>query len=269
MSLLTGTQLYGWGQVYSMGGEQISDHYDEVLSSISDMGLDTAEGSLNAQEPGSVREWAALLRQHDLRPASLYSGGGFHSEEPAEATIDQLAAAGRVMAEEGFSVLDLNPDPIGREKTDEELTIQARSLEDLGAQLKDMGIALGLHNHTPEMVNGGREFHHNLRQTDPDLVGLCMDVHWCHRGGGDAAAIFEEYERRIVGLHLRQSIDGVWAEDFCDGDLDYRPIIDALVAQEFEGPVLIELAIEEGTPQTRGPEENHRRSAEHLRSLMT
>ena len=268
MSLLIGTQLYHWTVVYSSRGEKLSDDYDQVLSSIRDMGLATAEASLPEGGPEAVGEWAQLLRDHDLEPVSLYSGGAFHTDDLAAATTERLAAAGEAMADQGFSVLDVNPDPIGREKTDAELVAQARGLEGLGSALREMGIALGLHNHTPEMLSEGREFHHNLRQTDPCLVGLFMDVHWCYRGGGDPWAIFEEYEDRIVGLHVRQSVDGVWAEDFCEGDLDYRPTIGALMAREFGGPVLIELAADEATPQTRDLVENHRRSAEYLRSLI-
>ena len=267
MSFTIGTQLYGWGQIYAKQGKTLSEHYHEVLSSIRDIGMATAEASLDREAPETLRDWAKLLRDHGLRPVSVYSGGALHSEEAAT-TVQQLARAGEVMADEGFSVLDLNPDPIGREKTDEELATQAGSLEELGAALKDTGIALGLHNHTPEMLSEGREFHHNLRQTDPGLVGLFMDVHWCYRGGGDAQAIYEEYEDRIVGLHVRQSINGIWAEDFCEGDLDYCPIIRDLVQREFGGPVLIEIAIEEGTALTRDVVENHRRSAEYLRSLI-
>lgn len=270
MSLLTGTQLYGWGQAYSARGEEIADHYDEVLSAIHDMGLDTAEASLNRDAPEAIREWADLLRDHNLKAVSLYSGGAFHVGELARQTIDELVTAGEIMADEGFSVLDVNPDPIGREKTDEELATQARNLDDLGAALRDIGIALGLHNHTPEMMSDGREFHSNLRNTSPANVGLFMDVHWCYRGTGDQDPwpIFEEYRDRIVGLHVRQSNGGIWAEDFCEGDLDYRPIIGALLSAGFGGPVLIELAIEEGTPETRDAAENHRRSAAYLMALM-
>jgi len=268
VGLLLGTQLYGWGQVYNARGQELADHYEEVLGSIAGMGMETVEASLDRSAREKVGEWAQMLRNHGLRPASMYSGGALHGAEPAAATIREVVAAGKAMAEAGFFVLNLNPDPIGREKTDEELEIQAEALERLGRELKGLGIALGLHNHTPEMVSEGREFHHNLRATDPGTVGLCLDVHWCYRGGADPYMIYEEYKDRIVSLHVRQSINGVWAEDFCEGDLDYRPLMRSLVERNFAGPVLIELALEEGTPQTRDVVENHRRSLEYLKSLI-
>ena len=47
-----------------------------------------------------------------------------------------------------------------------------------------------------------------------------------------------------------------------------RSIITDLLRRGFAGPFIIELAIEEGTPQTRDVVENNRRSAEYLKSLM-
>ena len=268
MSLLIGTQLYGWGQAYGMKGRQISEHYNDVLAAVADMGFDTAEASADPADPDFVAQFADLLRGHGLKPVSMYCGADLHDKARAGQTVEQIIAMGESLAQEGFSALDCNPTPIGREKTDDELVVQAEHLDALGAELRGIGIALGLHNHTPEMVSEGREFHHNLRQTNPENVGLFMDVHWCWRGGADPWEIFTEYQDRLVGLHVRQSVDHIWTEDFCEGDLDYRPYIDALIARQFEGPVLVELAIEEGTPQTRTPEENHRRSAAYLRSLL-
>jgi len=268
MSLVIGTQLYGWGQVYGMRGQDIADHYDEVLGAIGAMGMDTAEAFIGAWDEAGLRAWASMLRAHGLRPASMYTGGAVHSEDEAKATHKTLLKSAPALASEGFTVLSMNPDPIGREKTDAELATQASALEQLGGALKEAGVALALHNHTPEMLSESREFHNNLRKTDPSLVGLCLDFHWCWRGGADPYAIYEEYKDRVFTLHLRQSRDGIWTEALEDGDIDYRPLIDDLVASGFAGPVIVELALEDGTPETRDVVENNRVSLEYLRSLM-
>ncbi|MBP8954081.1 MAG: sugar phosphate isomerase/epimerase [Armatimonadetes bacterium] len=268
MPLLTGTQLYGWGQVYARDGQRIEDHYEEVLATVRDIGMDTAERVLGDLDAAGVRAWADLLRANDLAPASLYAGGALHETEAARRTCDHLIALAPTLVEAGFRVLNVNPDPIGREKTADELTIQAAAIQRLGEGLRSEGIALGLHNHTPEMVNAAREFHHNLRNTSAEAVGLCMDWHWCWRGGSDPWELWETYGNRVVSFHLRQSRDGIWTEAFEDGDLDYRPLIHQLVQRDFSGPVLLELALEDGTPQTRTAAENHRLSFEYLRSLL-
>jgi inosose dehydratase len=262
------TQMYGWGQDYARRGLDLADHYDEALADIAAAGFDSAENSLDRADPHSATAWADLLRAHGLRPISLYSGGAFHESASADTAIAQLAVCAPVMAAEGFSVLCVNPDPIGRAKTDAELATQARKLEALGAALQPFGIALGLHNHTPEMINGGREFHTNLRTTDPSLVGLFMDVHWCWRGGADPYAIYDEYADRIVGLHVRQSVDAIWTEALGDGDLDYRPMLTDLRSSNFTGPVVLEIAFEEATKITQSIADNNRQSLDYLRSLL-
>lgn len=268
MSLMIGTQLYGWGQVYAQRGVTLDDHLPEVLSAIRDMGMATAESASALLDAATVPAWGRLLCEHGLTPASIYSGGAFHEEALAAEALEGLTRAGEALAASGFSVLVLNPNPIGREKTDAELATQAAYLQRLGERLAGMGVALGLHNHTPEMVSGAREFHFNLRETDPAAVGLCMDVHWCWRGGSDPWALYEEYADRLVSLHLRQSVGGVWSEAFGEGDLDYRPMMQDLNARQFAGPVIIELALEADTPQTRDVVENNRLSFEYLKSLL-
>jgi inosose dehydratase len=268
MGLLIGTQLYGWGQRFALDNKSLPDHYEHVLSAIAEMGMQTAEECIPASDADFPRRWADLLRFYGLQPSSLYCGGAFHEEALAAGTIAALLPLAEAMAEAGFTSLSLNPDPIGREKTDAELAVQAEKLQELGEALVSLGISLGLHNHTPEMLGGGREFHHNLRDTDPALVGLNMDVDWCRRGGGDPYALYEQYKDRIVSLHVRQSRGGIWLEEFSEGDLDYRPLLADLVARGFTGPVLLEIAVEEETVFTRDVFEDHRRSVEYLRSLV-
>ena len=105
------------------------------------------------------------------------------------------------------------------------MKIQAAALDRLGGLLREMGMVLAYHNHDAELRNAAREFHHMLLGTDPQNMAFCMDVHWVYRGSGNSqVAVFDVlrlYGSRIRELHLRQSINGVWTETFCDGDIDY------------------------------------------------
>jgi inosose dehydratase len=126
----------------------------------------------------------------------------------------------------------------------------------------------GVHNHTPEMANGAREFHSNFRQSDPKSVGFCYDVHWVFRGGVMPADALAEYGERIVSWHLRQSRDKIWWEDLDTGDVDYASI--AQYAKEHRLPpyYTVELALEGGTKITRSAVENHARSREFVRHVF-
>jgi len=117
-----------------------------------------------------------------------------------------------------------NPDPIGREKTDEELKTQVTALGELGRGLNTIGMKLGIHHHLPEMANKAREFHYNFRNTKPEEAGFCYDVHWVWKGGVSPMEALKEYGHRVATWHLRQSRNGIWWEDLDTGDIDYGAV---------------------------------------------
>ncbi len=134
----------------------------------------------------------------------------------------ELAAS--KVARKPLTVLELNPDPIGREKTDEELKTQVTALGELGRGLNTIGMKLGIHHHLPEMANKAREFHYNFRNTKPEEAGFCYDVHWVWKGGVSPMEALKEYGHRVATWHLRQSRNGIWWEDLDTGDIDYGAV---------------------------------------------
>jgi inosose dehydratase len=164
--------------------------------------------------------------------------------------------------------VNCNPNPIGRAKTDAELVTQAKALTLIGGELAKAGMKFGIHNHTPEMANGAKEFHSNLKQSDAKTVGFCYDVHWVFRGGVMPPDALEAYGARIVSWHLRQSREKIWWEDLDTGDVDYAFI--AKYAKEHDLPpyYTVELALEAGTKITRTVVENHARSREFVRTVF-
>jgi inosose dehydratase len=264
---LVGSQLYGWDQYYQREGKKLEEHLDEVLSALRDAGYDYAEHGLSASAEGNAR-FAERLKAKGLRPVCLYTGGAFHEADKAEQNVERLVAAARGAREAGFQVINCNPNPIGRDKTDEELATQTRWLGIFGQKLRELGLHLGIHNHTPEMKNRAREFHANFLQTDPTHVGFCYDVHWVFRGGVQPAEALAAYGPRIVSWHLRQSREKIWWEDLDTGDVDYEFI--AREAREKNLPPVysVELALENGTKITRSVVENHARSRAFIRRVF-
>ena len=65
---------------------------------------------------------------------------------------------------------------------------------------------------------------------------------------------------RLIDMHLRNSKQGVWMEDFGPGDLDYQPVAAYLHEIKFTGYLVVELAYEKGTQVTRALTEDLRLS---------
>jgi inosose dehydratase len=262
---VVGSQLYGWGQYYDREGKRLGEHLGEVFAALRDAGYDYAEGNLDVATPQNHESLAELMRRNGLKPVSLYTGGSFHIHGKASETVESIVKAARVAGQAGFGILNVNTDPVGRPKTDSELAIQADALAELGRELQAIGIRLGIHHHTPEMLNGAREFHNNFEKCPAQAVGFCYDVHWVFRGGIPPATVLPKYGNRIVSWHLRQSRESIWWEDLDSGDIDYKRIAESVAQNKLPQFFTVELALEQGTKITRSVVENHLRSRQYVR----
>jgi inosose dehydratase len=262
-------QLYVWTQYYNQRHERLDDYLDEVFAAVGRAGYDAVQGFLNAYDtPAAAESFAARLKQHSLTMPIAYAGGAMHTREDGQKTIAQIVRQAEIGARQGLRVVVHNPNPIGREKTDEELAIQAENLDSLGQRLRSLGIRLAIHSHAPEFRSAAREWYHILRNTKPENVSICLDLHWVYRGGQDPYKLLADAGERVIDLHLRNSRGGVWSEDLADGDLDYARIADVLKQIGYRGTYTVELAYEPKTGKTRSIEENLARSRQYVTRVL-
>jgi len=250
------TNTYPWGTFAGRDGGSFKLHTDDALAAIARTGITGYEPIITA--PEEFDGLGARLKAHGLEMRSLYVNSTLH-DESAQASIDSVLAIARRAVEIGTRIIVTNPSPIRwggpDNKTDAQLRAQAHALDRLGAELRTLGAALAYHNHDIELRLGAREFHHMLTATDPANVKLCLDAHWVFRGCGDSqVALFdavEHYGRRIVELHLRQSHNGIWTEVFqSEGDIDYARLRAWLRQHEIKPHLVLEQAVEAGSPKT-------------------
>lgn len=199
-----------------------------------------------------------LLHANGLRMPSVYVGGVMHEAEAAAKSTElalEIAAVCKPFGCTGV-VNNPSPKPKGEEKTDAELALQGELLNKLGGSLKDAGFELRIHNHTPEMVSGAREFRSTLRTTDPKKVAICLDLDWVRQGDQDPYALLREAGRRVTEIHVRNAKDKLWLETFEDGDVDYRRVVTEMRGQRQTPLIVVELAWRDNTAITRGLQEN-------------
>ncbi len=265
---------YSWQVFYARESRNFRQSLDTGLRDVAQSGLNGLEPS--CESPQDVDRLERLLRQHGLEMRSLYVNSTLHDPERAEASIKQILAVAQRAKAVGTRIIVTNPFPIrwaGPEnKDDKQLRTQASALEKLGRELKSLGLTLAYHNHDMELRNGAREFHHMMVATNPKLVSLCLDAHWIYRGTGNSSValfdIVELYGSRISEVHLRQSQDGIWSETFGTGDIDYVALAAQLRAKRVKPHLVLEVAVEKGTPKTLDPVTAHRRSAEFARTVF-
>lgn len=268
------TNQYPWLTFYRRDGRDWNASVDAGLAEVAQAGLNGFEPL--ATGPDQIDQMVSLLEKHGLEMRSLYVNSVLHEPDQVEPSIQTVLAIADRAKQAGTRIIVTNPSPIrwgGPEnKSDQQLVVQAKSLDRLGALLRERGLVLSYHNHDIELRNAAREFHHMMLGTSPENVTLCLDAHWIYRGSGDSAvALFDVvklYGSRVTELHLRQSIGGVWTEALCDGDIDYRRLADQLAAQGVEPHLVVEQAVEQASPKTLDALQAHRHSVRYAREVF-
>jgi sugar phosphate isomerase/epimerase len=107
----------------------------------------------------------------------------------------------------------------------------ARTLEPIGARLKEVGLGFGYHNHAFEFaLEGGRPGLDILYETaDPTLLTAQIDTYWAAYGGADPAAYIRKVKGRVPHVHLKDGILGGEPHfvEVGQGELKWQEILDA------------------------------------------
>jgi inosose dehydratase len=265
---------YPWTVFYARDKRDFNQELDKGLGEVAVSGFDGYEPGTN--NPQELDRLGPLLKKHGLEIRSLYVNSELHERDKAQDSIESVLAIARKSKELGTKIIVTNPSPIrwgGPEnKDDAQLRVQSAAIEKLGHELKAMGLTLAYHNHDIELRNAAREFHHMMAGTDPAYVTLCLDAHWIYRGAGNSVValfdILKLYGSRINELHLRQSKNNIWTETFDEGDIDYPALAKHLLDIGIRPHIVMEQAVETGTPKTMSTIEAFQKSSQYAREIF-
>jgi len=248
-----GMEAYIFQQYAQRQHKKLGDVLPEVIPMARSAGFHNIELNAEFLSPDLKEKTLSLIRSNGLQMPSVYSGGAMHEEALANSTIQRALEIGRECQPFGCAAVVCNANPKGEgiEKTDQELAVQAQAFNRMGRVLSGDGLQLRVHNHTPEMVNGAREWRYTLQHTDPRFVSLCLDLDWVHQGGQDALALLKEAGDRVREIHVRNARQRLWLEALGPGDIDYRAIAQYLSSSKISPFVVVELAYRENTVVTR------------------
>ncbi|MFK3979612.1 sugar phosphate isomerase/epimerase family protein [Micromonospora sp. NPDC050397] len=102
----------------------------------------------------------------------------------------------------------------------------AATLNTVGASLKRAGITVAYHNHGFEFTatDGVRGYDVLVRETDPRLVAMELDLYWASSVGVDPVALIKQYPGRFSLFHVKDmAADGSFA-DVGEGTIDFTRI---------------------------------------------
>ena len=265
-------QCYVFNFVYGLHKQRMEDNISEVFSTMNSAGFHNAELMPSFFTPDNSTNTSQSLMLARLQAPVVYMNGILHTADGAKQTTDAaLALAKRAKAVHPVAAINLSADakPNDEAKSEAELTVQSDAVNRLARDFKKLNVRLMLHHHAAEMAQEAREYRHMLKTADPKLVDFCLDIDWVRKGGQDPLALMKDCGSRLGALHVRNSVKGVWSEDFGDGDIDYAPIAAALKQAAFRGYIVVELAYDKATDMTRTLEENLKRSREYAEKVFS
>ena len=255
-------EIYIWIQHLESEKKTLAEGVEEVLASFHGAGYRRVELNQDFFQPAMRERTFTLLAKYHLAPETVYAATTLHQTAAAEKSVREAVELARLLKPHGTRVIVTNPSPKPAQalKSEEELITQAKYVDRLAEEISGLGMKLALHHHTPELLEHAREWRHLMQHTDPHRVYCCVDVHWAYRGGQEVMGFLRETGDRLLELHLRNSRQGIWMEDFGPGDIDYQKVADYLREISFNGYLVVELAYEKGTQITRSVDEDLRLS---------
>ena len=294
-----GTAPISWGACeIPKWGEQLP--YGQVLDEMAACGYEGTELGPWSYLPTDP---VTLRRELDARKLAL--AGAFcpvtlHDRDRRDAsmhiareTIDLLAAAGApvlVLAEAGderrAAIAGRVPSDGSAGFSHAEWRRFCDGANEVARYARERGLLTAFHPHAATYVERPDEIARLLRDTDPTLVGLCLDTGHVAYGGGDVGDIARTHARRVRHVHLKDLRREVRADALArrlgfreavgldvfaplgEGSLDLRGTLEALRDADYSGWLIVEQDVRLGVSSRAVPKRDAERSRAFLREAL-
>ncbi len=250
----------------------LSQRWKTAIDHAALAGYDGLEGELQTlrsnDDAWMIRE---ALQARGLDIYATFITGNFHEEDRAEHTVETVVELAQRNTILRCPYVMVNPHSSADRvcKSKRQLAIQASFLTQLAQELRLLGQGLILHHHREELVDNQAEFRAMLTHIPPDLMTVCIDVHWAYLASSPIEELIDLTHHRLVCLHLRNSRNNVYLQAVESGDVDLQRIVGTLEKYSFSGWLTVELFYDRETQVTRSLPENGRQSINYLRSLIS
>jgi inosose dehydratase len=282
-------EVAGWG-------EQIA--FSKVLDEIAEAGYAGTELGPYGYFPTEPKDLAAELAARALQlVASFVPIPLAHPERHDEGYLEAMKVA-QLLAQSGACLIVLADEMSeGRMavsgRVDEERDGMSDTQWEGAAQILNriadacgkLGLPAVFHHHAGTFVETPKEIARLFENTDPDLLGLCLDTGHYVFGGGDPVDAVRSYGARIRHLHLKDVqlpvleaargdkvgfLEAVRRGVFCelgDGAVELNTVIKELTAGGYSEWAIVEQDVDTRNMNVK-PFESARRSRQYLRNVI-
>ncbi len=189
-------------QLYTVRADLAKD-YEGTMKKLKDIGIRHVQANLTMAGKTSA-EQRKLYNSMGFVWESIHAGGdGLRTT--LQATIDEAKGVGIKNITCSFPLYPEDRAVIMKGPTVDDWKRNADAFNKAGAACKAAGMSFGYHNHNLEFRKIGDvvPFDLLLKETDPSLVQMEMDIGWVKAAGADPVAYLTKYPNRFYSLHIK------------------------------------------------------------------
>ncbi len=189
-------------QLYTVRADLAKD-YDGTIKALKAIGIRNVQANLTMAGKNSA-EQRKLYDSMGITWKSIHAGGD-GLRNTLQATIDEAKSVGITNITCSFPLYPVDRAQIMAGPTLDDWKRNAEAFNTAGAACKAVGISFAYHNHNLEFRRIGEVVPYDLllKETDPALVQMEMDIGWVVAGGADPVAYLTKYPGRYHSLHIK------------------------------------------------------------------
>jgi len=189
-------------QLYTVRADLAKD-YEGTLKQVKAAGVRKVQANLTMSGKTSM-EQRKLYDSMGFVWDSIHAGGDALRVTP-DATIAEAKAAGIKNITCSFPLYPADRPTIMKGPSLDDWKKNADAFNKIGDLCKKAGLSFAFHNHNIEFRKVGDVVPYDLflKETDPSLVSMEMDIGWVIAGGADPVAYLNKYPTRFSSVHLK------------------------------------------------------------------
>jgi sugar phosphate isomerase/epimerase len=192
-------------QLYSLR-DQLPTDVKGCIEKVAAAGYKLVETFGYSKEPGfwgmDAKAFSNLLKANGLSTPSGHFGLDDYFVHDKTDSLKAYIEAANIIGTSYIVVPSINGEVL---KSADDFKMVANKMNKAADMCKASGLKLGYHNHNFEWkpVDGTTFYDTLLKETDPALVNMEMDIYWVVRSNQDPVKIFEAHPGRFFACHLK------------------------------------------------------------------
>ena len=189
-------------QLYTVRADLAKD-YEGTLKQVKAAGVRKLQANLTMSGKTSQQQ-RKLYDEMGFIWESVHASGDALRNTP-QATIDEAKAAGIKNITCSFPLFPADRATIMAGPTVDDWKKNIDTFNKIGDMCKKSGLTFGYHNHNLEFRKIGNVLPYDLllKDLDPALVSMEMDIGWVVAGGADPVAYLTKYPTRYSAVHIK------------------------------------------------------------------